>query len=30
MSPRLAKDDENTLPFKGRDRVGMGFSDEGG
>ena len=24
----LTNDDENTLPFKGRDRVGMGFSDE--
>ncbi len=26
MSRGLTKEDENTLPFKGRGRVGMGFS----
>ena len=28
MSPSLTQDNENTLPFKGRDRVGMGSSSE--
>ena len=28
MNNRLTKDDENTLHFKGRDRVGMGLSIE--
>ncbi len=26
--PGLTKEDENSLPFKGRGRVGMGFSDD--
>ena len=30
MSALLTMADENSLPFKGRERVGMGFSDERG